>query len=75
MNNTNSYSNKIPQFDSGKYVELYIFNEFKKDIHRELDGIHLNISDLKKLIEEIMNLLNNKASVKDLKSLEGIELN
>ena len=69
--NNNSYSNKMSPMDNRRYVDYLEFNEFKTTTNEEIDTINFKISDLRKMIEDILASLKNKAEIKDLKDLEG----
>lgn len=68
--NNNSYSNKIFPIDGSKYLEVNIFNDFKNNLHREIDVINTNINELRRMIEEILQQMKIKATDKDLRNLE-----
>lgn len=63
-------SHKIVQLDHNKYVDVETFIEFKNSISKEIDGIEFTLSDIKKLIEEILLQLKAKINDTDLKNLE-----
>jgi signal transduction histidine kinase len=68
---TNTKSNNI---DLSKYLEISLFSEFQKSYNRELDGIKRTSEDIRRNIDEILNILRTKAGEKDLKNLEDILL-
>lgn len=63
-------SYKIMSTDHNKYVDIATFIEFKNSISKEIDSIEFTLSDLKKLIEEILLQLKAKINDIDLKNLE-----
>eukprot|EP00340_Litonotus_pictus_P005765 CAMPEP_0170519332 /NCGR_PEP_ID=MMETSP0209-20121228/4789_1 /TAXON_ID=665100 ORGANISM="Litonotus pictus, Strain P1" /NCGR_SAMPLE_ID=MMETSP0209 /ASSEMBLY_ACC=CAM_ASM_000301 /LENGTH=787 /DNA_ID=CAMNT_0010805191 /DNA_START=87 /DNA_END=2450 /DNA_ORIENTATION=- len=61
--------------NTGKYLEIAIFNEYKSTVSKELNGLLSQIGDLWKLLEELQAALNTKANEKDLRTLEDMLLN
>lgn len=61
---------KMLPYDTSKFVDYSTFNEFKANMMREFDNVHLNISELRKLIDEIFLILKTKISDKEMKNLE-----
>jgi len=55
---------------SSKYLDLSVFNEFKSQISKELDGLKFAITDLKVIIDDILNRMKSKVEEKDIKELE-----
>ena len=51
-------------------LEIKIFEEFKSQIIKEFTNVNDNFTHLRKLVDEIINTLKNKATYRDLKSLE-----
>ena len=68
-NNNTSQINKAVPLESGKYVEIYTFNDFKNSTMKELDAVNSTINILRSLIDEILLQLNSKANDKDLDAL------
>ena len=65
-----SMSYKVVQLDNNKYVDIATFIEFKNNVSKEIEGIELTLSEIKKLIEEILFQLKAKINDTDLKNLE-----
>ena len=57
-------------FDINKYLEKKFFEEFKTQIIKEFTNVNDNFNHLRKLIDNILDSLKNKASFKDIKALE-----
>ena len=61
---------KKPVFDSSKYLEIKTFEEFKNQIVKEFNNVNDNFNHIRKLIDNILDSLQNKSSFDDLKALE-----
>ena len=62
--------NKKIYFDSTKYLEVKTFEEFKNQIVKEFNNVNDNFNHIRKLIDNILDSLQNKSSFDDLKALE-----
>jgi hypothetical protein len=60
----------IYENNNTKFLEISVFNEIKSQIMKEIDGMKFAISDLRAIIEDILNRLKSKVEDKDLKDLE-----
>ena len=67
--NINLEKNK-QNIDGSKYLEKRIFEDFKTQIIKEFNNVNENFNHLRKLIDNILDSLNNKSSFKDIKALE-----
>ena len=73
---TNSLENnqashfKNTNIDLTKYLEINVFNDFKTQVIKEFNNVNENFTELRKLIDEILNALKTKTTFKDLKALE-----
>jgi hypothetical protein len=65
---------KTHAIDLSKYLEISLFSEFQKSYNRELDGIKRTSEDIRRNIDEMLNVLRTKAGDKDLKNIEEILL-
>jgi hypothetical protein len=61
---------KHVQVDFNKYVEYNTFNDFKYQTNKEIESLKTKTDELKKLIDDILLMLNSKISEDDLKKLE-----
>ncbi len=68
-NNQNSHY-KNNNIDMSKYLEIGTFNDFKTQVIKEFNNVNVNFTELRKLIDEILNALKTKTTYKDLKALE-----
>ena len=58
--------------DSYRYLEITVFNEFKKQMKKELDNICNRLDDMRITIDEDLVInMRKRASVVELKALEG----
>lgn len=73
-NDGEAVNTKASSIDMSKYLEINLFNEFQKSYNRELDGIKRTSDDIRRNIDEILNILRLKAGEKDVKNLEEILL-
>ena len=63
--------NSKPHFDPNKYIDITTFNDFKQSLSKQFHSITAQIDSVNSIIEDLTtNLLQNKASFKDLKNLE-----
>jgi hypothetical protein len=67
--NINLEKNK-QNIDGSKYLEKKTFEEFKNQIIKEFNNVNENFNHLRKLIDNMLDSLNNKSSFKDIKALE-----
>ena len=51
-------------------LEMQKFEDFKSQIIKPFTNVNDNFTRIRKLVEEILNIFKNKATYKDLKSLE-----
>ena len=58
--------------DTSKFLEKHIFNEFKKVYDNEVHLIWEAIKELRKLIDDILNMLKKYATKEELQALEGM---
>ena len=64
-------NNKILISEGNKrLLEIKIFEDFKSQIIKEFTNVNDNFTHIRKLIDDILSALKNKASYKDLKTLE-----
>lgn len=70
----NSNSNKIQNYDSGKYVEMQTFTDFKTNTENDVIALHLRIDELRRLLEDLENQLKGKVYLKDYKNFEELVL-
>ena len=59
------------RFDQHKYLEKSVFIDFKSDYNKEIENIYRRLDELKKWIDEILELLKKFATKDELKQLEG----
>ena len=71
--NINS-KNKTSVTSNDKYLETQIFDNFKSQIIKEFSSVNDNFTHLRRLVDNILESLKNKASYRDIKALEE-ELN
>lgn len=57
-----------------KYVEVIVFNEFRSNINKDIASIQNEIANIKKMIEDILRLLQGKVNKDDLSNLEAFLL-
>ena len=63
--------NSKPSFDPQKYIDINQFNEYKIGVSKDFSIVNNNIENIKLIIDDLINnIVSNKASFKDLKSLE-----
>ena len=65
-----SAETKKQNVDSNKFLEIKLFEEFKSQIIKEFTNVNENFMHLRKLVDNILDALKNKASYKDIKALE-----
>jgi nitrogenase molybdenum-iron protein alpha/beta subunit len=65
---------KSTQFDYSKYMENAVFNEFQRQLNRELENIRNRIEDTKRLTDDIFTELKTVVRDKDLKTFEGMSV-
>jgi hypothetical protein len=70
MNESSNISNIKNMENSNKFVDNQTFTEFKNQVIKEFKSTNSNFSELRRLIDEILESLKNKATYKDLKALE-----
>ena len=74
LNNMNKKGNKNSYIsnpdDKYNFLEYTIFEEFKSHIIKEFSNINNNFNNSKKLLDELIQLVRNRTSFKDLKILE-----
>ncbi len=68
------FEGKQPEIDLSQYVSMIIFNDYKKENDDKFNQIFSELERLKKLIEELLNLLKNKADLSDLEDLKNFLL-
>jgi len=62
--------NKRQLLDGSKYVEIKVYEEFKSQIIKEFNNVNDNFNHIRKLIDNVLDSLQNKSSFNDLKVLE-----
>lgn len=62
--------NKKQLLDGSKYLEIKVYEEFKSQIIKEFNNVNDNFNHIRKLIDNILDSLQNKSSFNDLKVLE-----
>ena len=62
--------NKKQLLDGSKYLEIKVYEEFKSQIIKEFKNVNDNFNHIRKLIDNILDSLQNKSSFNDLKVLE-----
>ena len=71
MNKKNLGNENKKQFiDGSKYLEIKVYEEFKNQIIKEFNNVNENFNHIRKLIDNILDSLQNKSSFNDLKVLE-----
>ena len=68
--NTNANNKILINENNKRLVEIKVFEDFKSQIIKEFKNVNENFTHMHKMIDEILNSLKNKASYKDLKTLE-----
>ena len=63
-----------PNIDLSQYVSLILFNDYKKENNEKFSKIFAELDKLKKLIDELFELLKNKADLNDLEDLKNFLL-
>ena len=66
--------NKNIHLDVSKYVDALAFNEFQKNVRKELDFLSLRCDEFKRMFDEVFASLKTKITEKELKTLEGLYL-
>ena len=59
-------------FDPTRYVDIATFNEFIKAYQKDVEKIEKNIEDVRRLISELADVLQTKASGEDMRTFEGL---
>ena len=70
LNDSSNISNLKNIENSNKFVEIHIFNEFKNQVIKEFKSNNSNFAEFRRILDEILESLKNKATYKDLKALE-----
>ena len=71
---THDQETQKPNIDLSQYVSLIMFNDYKKENNDKFDKIFAELDRLKKLIDELFELLKNKADLSDLEDLKNFLL-
>ena len=61
---------KINKDDIYKFLEYSTFEEFKSHITKEFSNINDNFNNSKKMLNELIDIVKNRVTFKDLKTLE-----
>jgi hypothetical protein len=61
---------KAQNIASDKYLQIQKFEDFKTQIIKEFNSINDNFTQLRKLVDNILDALKNKPSYRDIKALE-----
>lgn len=62
--------NRRQLLDGSKYLEIKVYEEFKSQIIKEFNNVNDNFNHIRKLIDNILDSLQNKSSFNDIKVLE-----
>ena len=65
-----NFTAKQQAIDNEKYLDLISFDEFKSQIVKEFTSVNDNFTQLRKLVDTILDSLKNKPSYHDIKALE-----
>jgi len=68
--NSNTNQSKALPFDPSRFVDAFAFNEFQKNLKKEIEGINIRCDEFKRLFEEVLLNLKLKITDKELKNLE-----
>ena len=68
--NQNKQSKATLSERSKKLLEIKVFEEFKTQIIKEFTNVNDNFTQLRKIIDDIKNIMKTKSSFKDLKLFE-----
>ena len=71
INTTNA---EVPNIDLSKYLSISTFDDYKKENNDKFNRIFAELERLKKLIDELFELLKNKADLNDLEDLKNFLL-
>ena len=64
--------NKNFHFDTGKFIDLSTFNEFQKNLRKDIEFLNGKCEEFARLFDEIFILMKNKVTEKEFKTYEGI---
>ena len=62
--------NKTSITSNDKYLETQIFENFKTQIIKEFSSVNDNFTNIRRLVDNILDSLKNKPSYRDIKALE-----
>ena len=62
--------NKTSITSNDKYLETQIFENFKTQIVKEFSSVNDNFTNIRRLVDNILDSLKNKPSYRDIKALE-----
>ena len=59
-------------FDPNRYLELSTFNDFIKSYQKDLEKLDKRIDEVRRLISDMVGIINTKASGEDMKTFENL---
>lgn len=62
----------LGSFEFNKFVEIQTFLEFKNHTTNEIKALHDRIDELRRLLDDLINLLGEKADIVDFKKFEEL---
>ena len=65
-----SDKNKTSITSNDKYLETQIFENFKTQVIKEFSSVNDNFTNIRRLVDNILDSLKNKPSYRDIKALE-----
>ena len=59
-------------FDPTRYLDVATFNDFIKSYQKDLEKVDKNVDDVRRLISDLVEIINTKASGDDMKTFENL---